>query len=49
MSYKVPYITVKMRERSGSVVDWRPMGPRVRQPHQRHCIVVLEQDTFILA
>ena len=33
-------------ERSGSVV-----GPRGRglELHRRHCVVVLEQDTFILA
>ena len=33
---------------SGRVLDSRP---RVRgfEPHRRHCVVVLEQDTFILA
>ena len=33
---------------SGRVLDFRP---RVRgfEPHWRHCVVVLEQDTFILA
>ena len=33
---------------SGRVLDSRP---RVRgfEPHQRHCVVVFEQDTFILA
>ena len=36
------------RERSGRVLDSRPKG-RVFEPHRRHCIVVLEQDTFILA
>ena len=39
------------RERSGSVVrvlDSRPRG-RGFEPHRRHCVVVLEQDTFILA
>ena len=33
---------------SGRVLDSRPRGGRF-EPHQRHCIVVLEQDTFILA
>ena len=33
---------------SGRVLDSRPRG-RVFEPHGRHCIVVLEQDTFILA
>ena len=30
------------------VLDSRPKG-RGFEPHRRHCIVVLEQDTFILA
>ena len=33
---------------SGRVVDWRQRD-RVFKPHRRHCVVVLEQDTFILA
>ena len=33
---------------SGRVLDSRLMG-RGFEPHRRHCIVVLEQDTFILA
>ena len=33
---------------SGRVLDSRPRG-RGFEPHQRHYIVVLEQDTFILA
>ena len=40
------------RERSGSVVEYvldsRPRG-RGFKPHRCHCVVVLEQDTFILA
>ena len=42
-------------ERGGRVLDSRPgaAGPRPRghgfEPHQRHCVVVLEQDTSILA
>ena len=33
---------------SGRVLDSRPKGGGFK-PHQRHCVVVLEQDTFILA
>ena len=33
---------------SGRVLDSRPRG-RGLEPHRRHCVVVLEQDTFILA
>ena len=33
---------------SGRVLDSRPRG-RGSEPHRRHCVVVLEQDTFILA
>ena len=33
---------------SGRVFDSRPRG-RGFEPHRRHSIVVLEQDTFILA
>ena len=33
---------------SGRVLDSRPKG-RGFEPHRRHCAVVLEQDTFILA
>ena len=37
------------RGRSGSVVNCLTReGPRL-EPHRRHCVVVLEQDTFILA
>ena len=28
---------------SGRVLDWRPKG---FEPHWRHCVVVLEQDTL---
>ena len=31
----------------GRVLDSRPKGNRL-EPHRRHCVVVLEQDTFIL-
>ena len=33
---------------SGRVLDLRPRGQGF-EPHRRHCIVVLKQDTFILA
>ena len=33
---------------SGRALDSRPKG-RGFEPHRRHCAVVLEQDTFILA
>ena len=33
---------------SGRVLDSRPRCRKFK-PHQRHCVVVLEQDTFILA
>ena len=33
---------------SDRVLDSRPRGHGF-EPHQRHCVVVLEQDTFILA
>ena len=33
---------------SGRVLDSRPKG-RGFEPHWRHCVVVLEPDTFILA
>ena len=33
---------------SGRVLDSRPRG-RGFKPHRRPCVVVLEQDTFILA
>ena len=32
----------------GRVLYLRPKGCRL-EPHRRHCVVVLEQDTFILA
>ena len=33
---------------SGRVLDSRPIGRGVKL-HRRHCVVVLEQNTFILA
>ena len=35
-------------ERSGSVLDSRQKGLGF-EPHRRQCVVVLEQNTFILA
>ena len=35
------------RERSGPVVECL-IQDRGFEPHRRHCLVVLEQDTFIL-
>ena len=37
-----------IRELSGRVLDSRPRG-RGFEPHRCHCVVVLEQDSFILA
>ena len=33
---------------SGRVLDWRPRGRGI-EPYRRHCVVVIDQDTFILA
>ena len=33
---------------TGRVLDLRPRGCGF-EPHRRHCLVVLEQDTFFLA
>ena len=33
---------------SGRVLDSRPRGHGFK-PHRRHCVVVFEQDSFILA
>ena len=40
-----------LRERSGSVIECltQDRGAVGLEPHRRHCVVVLEQDTFILA
>ena len=42
------YLNVGAQWLSGRVLDSRPKG-RGFEPHRRHCVVVLEQDTFILA
>ena len=41
-------LALKNHSGSGSVLDSRPRGRRF-EPHRCHCVVVLEQDTFILA
>ena len=43
-----PVLLVGAQWLSGRVLDSRPKGHSF-EPHQRHCVVVLEQDTFILA
>ena len=40
--------TMAAKRLSGRVLDSRPRGCGF-EPHRRHCVVVLEQDTFILA
>ena len=40
--------TASLRELSGRVLDSRPKG-RGLESDLRHCVVVLEQDLFILA
>ena len=39
---------ISNKERSGRVLDLRPRS-RGFEPHWGHCVVVLEQNTFILA
>ena len=43
-----PHINAGAQLLSGRVLESRPRG-RGFEPHRRHCVVVLEQDTFILA
>ena len=45
---KVYCVNVGAQWLSGRVLDLRPKGSGF-EPHRRHCLVVLEQDTFILA
>ena len=42
------YTKRTFRELSGRVLESRPKG-RGFEPHRRHCVAILEQDTFILA
>ena len=44
----VTFTTMGAQWLSGRELDSRRMG-RGFEPHRRHCVVVLEQDTFILA
>ena len=44
----VTYITKGAQWLSGRVLDSRPKG-RGFEPHRRYCVVVIEQETFILA
>ena len=58
MKFQKPSLTISERTHthiheeaqwlSGRVLDSRPRG-RGFEPHRRHCVVVLEQDTYILA
>ena len=45
---KYPFTVCLWQWLSGRVLDLRPRG-RGLEPHRRHCVVVLGQDTFILA
>ena len=40
--------SILIRESSGRVLDSKPRG-RGFEPYLRHCVMVFEQDTFILA
>ena len=40
--------TARAQWLSGRALDSRPRGAGF-EPHQPHCVVVFEQDTFILA
>ena len=50
MFFSVKYLTGCQGAQwlNGRVLDSRPKG-RGFEPQRRHCVVVLEQDTFILA
>ena len=48
MAQKLKSSAVGAQWLSGRVLDSRPRGRRF-EPRRRHCVVVLEQDTFILA
>ena len=48
-SKKLPTLVLKGAQwLSGRVLDSRPRGCGF-EPHWRHCVVVLKEDTFILA
>ena len=47
--FKYKYIKIEGEQwLSGRVLESRPRG-RGFEPYRRHCVVVLEQDTLILA
>ena len=46
--YNIMFLYDTHASACGRVLDSRPKG-RGFEPHWRHCVVVLEQDTFILA
>ena len=48
LTFDLVFIVMGAQWLSGRVLDSRPKG-RGFEPHRRHCVVVLEQDTFILA
>ena len=45
---QLQYLFLGAQWLSGRVLDSRPRGHGF-EPHRRHCVVVLEQDTFIIA
>ena len=47
MIFRVTHTDMGAQWLSGRVLDSRPKG-RGFEPHWRHCVVVLEQDTLIL-
>ena len=48
LEYITKFLSLGAQWLSGRVLDSRPKGPGF-EPHRHHCVVVLEQDTFILA
>ena len=47
-SFSDHYFIIQSAVAQCRVLDSRPKGGRF-EPHRRHCVGVLEQDTFILA
>ena len=45
----IVYLAVGEQWLGGRVLDPRPRGREFEPHRRRHCVVVLEQDTFILA
>ena len=48
VSFLIAWMNREAQWLSGRVLDSRQKGCGLK-PHWRHCVVVLEQDTFILA